>query len=190
MDISRPLRPAAAAVLPAAPARAGPAAAPRPRAAAAAPPPPRARRPRAPPPRAADGDPGPSESTDELPIEAARRRAARAPKPAAAGKQQQPFKVVAPLRDQALGGGPLTEEQVAEGYAVSALALVFALIIGEGVFLAASGFLPEGADAFATDVVYPAFSPTLGVFLAGSSAYGLWKTRSNAAAEEAKNNRL
>jgi hypothetical protein len=189
MDVSRALQPAAAA----APARAGPAARPQPRgAAAAAAPPPRARRPRAPPLCAADGATGPSESAEELPIEAARRRAARAPKPAAAAAagKQQPFKVVAPLRDQALGGGPLTEEQVAEGYAVSALALVFALIIGEGVFLAASGFLPEGADAFATDVVYPAFSPTLGVFLAGSSAYGLWKTRSNAAAEEAKNNRL
>jgi hypothetical protein len=32
-------------------------------------------------------------------------------------------------------------------------------------------------DALAQDVVYPLFTPTLGVFLAGSSAYGLWKTR-------------
>ena len=37
------------------------------------------------------------------------------------------------------------------------------------------GFLPEAADQFAQDVVYPAFSPTLAVFLVCSTAYGLWK---------------
>lgn len=38
------------------------------------------------------------------------------------------------------------------------------------------GFMSEGVDRFATDVVYPAFGPTIGVFLLMSSAYGLWKT--------------
>ena len=37
------------------------------------------------------------------------------------------------------------------------------------------GFLPEAADSFAQQTVYPAFSPTVGVFLAGSVIYGLWK---------------
>ena len=46
--------------------------------------------------------------------------------------------VIAPLRDQVYGGGPLTEEQKAEGAVVSLLALVFAAILVEGVFLAAS----------------------------------------------------
>ncbi len=41
--------------------------------------------------------------------------------------------------------------------------------------LAMQGFLPESADQFAQDVVYPAFSPTVGVFLALSTAYGIWK---------------
>ncbi|KAK9909318.1 hypothetical protein WJX75_000435 [Coccomyxa subellipsoidea] len=39
------------------------------------------------------------------------------------------------------------------------------------------GFLPESADQFAQDVIYPAFSPTVGVFLALSSLYGIWKSR-------------
>ena len=37
------------------------------------------------------------------------------------------------------------------------------------------GFLPEAADNFAINYVYPAFSPTLGVFLAISVVYGLLK---------------
>ena len=37
------------------------------------------------------------------------------------------------------------------------------------------GFLPESADQFAQDVVYPAFSPCVGIFLAFSAAYGVWK---------------
>ncbi len=37
------------------------------------------------------------------------------------------------------------------------------------------GFLPEAADNFAVNYVYPAFSPTLGVFLAISVVYGLLK---------------
>jgi hypothetical protein len=37
------------------------------------------------------------------------------------------------------------------------------------------GFLPEAADNFATTYVYPAFSPTLGLFLLISVIYGLVK---------------
>jgi hypothetical protein len=37
------------------------------------------------------------------------------------------------------------------------------------------GFLPESLDQFAQDYVLPAFTPTLGVFLAISTLYGLWK---------------
>lgn len=88
------------------------------------------------------------------------------------------FKVVSAARDSVYGGGPLNEVQKFENTVVSILALLFLLILSEGIFLGASGFLSESADQFATDVVYPLFSPTLGVFLAGSTFYGLWKTRS------------
>ena len=37
------------------------------------------------------------------------------------------------------------------------------------------GFLPEAADQFAQDVVYPSFSPSVGFFLLLSTAYGIWK---------------
>lgn len=40
---------------------------------------------------------------------------------------------------------------------------------------AVQGFLPEAADQFAQDVVYPSFSPTVGIFLLLSTAYGIWK---------------
>jgi len=88
------------------------------------------------------------------------------------------FKVVSAARDSVYGGGPLNEVQKFENTVVSILALLFLLILVEGIFLGASGFLSESADQFATDVMYPLFSPTLGVFLAGSTFYGLWKTRS------------
>jgi len=41
------------------------------------------------------------------------------------------------------------------------------------------GFLPEAADQFAQDVVYPSFSPTVGFFLLLSSLYGIWKVCSS-----------
>ncbi|KAL3684826.1 hypothetical protein R1sor_002848 [Riccia sorocarpa] len=58
---------------------------------------------------------------------------------------------------------------------VLALAFIFSLIILEGVALAASGFLPEEWDEFLLKVIYPIFTPTVGVFLAGAAGYGVWK---------------
>lgn len=46
--------------------------------------------------------------------------------------------------------------------------------------------MPEALDQFAQDVVLPAFTPTLGVFLAISTGYGLWKTRSAPGGEQPK----
>ena len=46
--------------------------------------------------------------------------------------------VIAPLRDQALGGGPLTAEQKAEGGVVTVMAVLFLVSLLEGLFLAAS----------------------------------------------------
>jgi threonine/homoserine/homoserine lactone efflux protein len=74
---------------------------------------------------------------------------------------------------------PKPVESQYETAAVQFLGLLFLLILIEGVFLAGSGFLPDALDEFARTTVYSAFSPTLGVFLAGSTAYGLWKTREN-----------
>ncbi|PSC75913.1 5 -nucleotidase isoform B [Micractinium conductrix] len=97
---------------------------------------------------------------------------------ASGGKaQQQGPTVVSPVRDQVYGGGPLTFEQKAENTVVSVLAILFFVILGEGIFLGASGFLSAEMDQFAQDVVFPAFTPTLGLFLAISTGYGVLKTR-------------
>ena len=89
-----------------------------------------------------------------------------------------------------------------ESSAVLVLISLFVAIIGQGLFLAVSvsalncsfwdvfslglrempdllhclqGFLPESWDLFAQNVVYKTFSPTVGIFLASSAGYGVWK---------------
>lgn len=89
----------------------------------------------------------------------------------------KPYTVVSATRDSVYGDGPQSALQQFETNVIGVLGLLFGVILLEGIFLGASGFLSEEADQFAQDVVYPLFSPTLGLFLAGSTAYGLWKTR-------------
>jgi hypothetical protein len=86
------------------------------------------------------------------------------------------YKVISAARDQVYGDKPATMAQQFENAVISFLSFLFLVILGEGVFLAASGFLNEGADQFARNVVYPAFSPTIVFFLGCSTLYGLWKT--------------
>lgn len=93
------------------------------------------------------------------------------------GSGKQGPTVISPVRDQVYGGGPLTPEQKAENTVVATLAVLFFVILAEGIFVAGSGFMSESLDQFATDIVLPAFTPTLGLFLAISTLYGLWKTR-------------
>jgi hypothetical protein len=128
--------------------------------------------------RAADGDappPQPPPDDDELWIErelrsrkkkrdaAARAAAAAGAKPAAGG---------------AASGGPLSGAAALEQGYVRFLAAFFGLILLDGIVLATSGFLPEAVDVFAENVLYPTFSPLIGVFLLFSSLYGLWKAGS------------
>ncbi|EFN57741.1 hypothetical protein CHLNCDRAFT_143005 [Chlorella variabilis] len=121
-------------------------------------------------------------AADEEPIAAEqllRRKKGKAGagfKPSPASAKEGPT-VISPVRDQVYGGGPLTAEQQAENSVVGLLAALFFVILAEGIYVAASGFMPQALDQFAQDVVLPAFTPTLGLFLAISTAYGLWKTR-------------
>ncbi|XP_074565338.1 protein LPA2 [Curcuma longa] len=50
-----------------------------------------------------------------------------------------------------------------------------ALILVEGIALAASGFLPEEWDGFFVKFLYPSFTPTVLLFLSGTVAYGVFK---------------
>ncbi|KAK9844225.1 hypothetical protein WJX84_000053 [Apatococcus fuscideae] len=93
--------------------------------------------------------------------------------------QPQRPRVNAPQVDALKGGGgsELDKMGQTEGRFVGGLALLFCIILLEGLFLAGSGFLPEEYDLFAQNYVFKAFTPSIGLLLAGSSAYGLWKSR-------------
>ncbi|CAA3024298.1 protein LOW PSII ACCUMULATION 2, chloroplastic-like [Olea europaea var. sylvestris] len=54
-----------------------------------------------------------------------------------------------------------------------------AIILVEGIVLAASGFLPEEWDKFFVKYLYPSFTPTVFLFVAGTVAYGVLKYLQN-----------
>ncbi|XP_027103927.1 protein LPA2 [Coffea arabica] len=54
-----------------------------------------------------------------------------------------------------------------------------AIILVEGIILAASGFLPEEWDNFFVKYLYPSFTPTVFLFVAGTVAYGVLKYLQN-----------
>eukprot|EP01024_Parvocaulis_polyphysoides_P023074 TRINITY_DN2133_c0_g5_i1.p2 TRINITY_DN2133_c0_g5~~TRINITY_DN2133_c0_g5_i1.p2 ORF type:complete len:176 (+),score=19.53 TRINITY_DN2133_c0_g5_i1:37-528(+) len=112
-----------------------------------------------------------SEDNEELPMEALLRES-RGKK----SKAQGP-KVVSPVVEQVYGSSEPTQAQSNETLAVNVLFAIGAVILVEGIFLAASGFLPQELDEFAQNIIYPIFSPTVVLLLAGSTAYGLWKSR-------------
>ncbi|CAI7776233.1 unnamed protein product [Closterium sp. NIES-53] len=128
----------------------------------------------------ASAEPEPSQTSDST--SAVKEPAAGK---AAAGKgfgkaPQQPAVVRRPAPSQPLlSTQPMGEEEKKaaeiETAVVASLGFVFVLIILEGLFLAAAGFLSEELDQMAMDVVYPAFSPTVAVFLLGATAYGAFK---------------
>jgi len=92
-------------------------------------------------------------------------------------RRRAKVKVQAPVVEEVYGGKPKSRESQAEQAVVSGLALLGIVILLMGIFLAGSGFLPEDVDRFAQERVYPAFSPTVVVFLAGSTLYGLFKSK-------------
>ncbi|XP_006281124.2 protein LOW PSII ACCUMULATION 2, chloroplastic [Capsella rubella] len=49
------------------------------------------------------------------------------------------------------------------------------VILIEGIALAASGFLPEELDKLFVKYVYPVFTPSVVLFVAGTTAYGVLK---------------
>ncbi|KAI3731258.1 hypothetical protein L1987_62446 [Smallanthus sonchifolius] len=53
------------------------------------------------------------------------------------------------------------------------------IIIIEGIALAASGFLPEEWDALFVKYLYPSFTPTVFLFVAGTVVYGVTKYLEN-----------
>ncbi|KAH6804126.1 hypothetical protein C2S51_032373 [Perilla frutescens var. frutescens] len=58
-----------------------------------------------------------------------------------------------------------------------------AIILLEGIALAASGFLPETWDKFFVKYLYPSFTPTVFLFIAGTVSYGVLKYFQNEKSE-------
>ena len=117
-------------------------------------------------------DSGASAAEEDVAFERLRNSRSRVgARAAGAGRPQAKVKVVTPLVDAALDEAPTAAGQ-AETSALALLTLVFVLILAEGLLVASSGFMSEAQDAWVTSTVLPAFAPTLGVFLLGSSAYG------------------
>jgi hypothetical protein len=103
------------------------------------------------------------------------RKRARSPK----NKNGAGPNVIAPAVSRAKGEAAARPADGAEAAALQFLGVFFAVLLLEGLALAASGFFPESVDAFITERVYPSYSPQLGAFLLCSSVYGLWKSKQN-----------
>eukprot|EP00250_Pteridium_aquilinum_P021351 c25097_g14_i2 orf=124-711(+) len=99
----------------------------------------------------------------------------KAPKPTPSSKDKQPLtRRPAPARPILLPDvDPAARDR--ENAFVLSLTAVGILIFIEGIAVASSGLLPDKWDALVVKYVYPAFTPTVGLFLAGAVLYGVLK---------------
>lgn len=70
------------------------------------------------------------------------------------------------------------ESAVEKGFILAWLGFGSVILV-EGIALAASGFFPEEWDNFLVKYLYPSFTPTVLLFLAGAVAFGVVKYKQN-----------
>ncbi|CAM0947390.1 unnamed protein product [Alopecurus aequalis] len=101
----------------------------------------------------------------------------RAPAGSASVFEQQ--KTEAGFNPAGRGKGPSDEEvrqrQATESAFLFAWLGLGAIILFQGLALAASGFLPTEWDSFLVKYLYPSFTPTVLLFLGGTTGYGVFK---------------
>lgn len=83
-------------------------------------------------------------------------------------------------------GGKAKEEGKNESAFLLAMLGFGIVIFIEGIGLAASGFLPQEWDQFLVKYLYPSFTPTVFLFVAGTVAYGVFKYLQNEKITEQK----
>lgn len=71
------------------------------------------------------------------------------------------------------------EQSLSESAFLLTWAVLGGVILVEGLALSASGFLPEKWDKFFVKFLYPSFTPTVGLFVAGTVVYGVLKYLQN-----------
>ena len=97
----------------------------------------------------------------------------------AAIRRRTPVETPGFVSEQRVGNQPTEQQSTAESAFVFTWLGLGAVILVEGIALAASGFLPEEWDKLFVKYLYPSFTPTVGLFVAGSVAYGVLKYLQN-----------
>ncbi|KAL2606539.1 hypothetical protein GLYMA_09G232600v4 [Glycine max] len=140
--------------------------------------------------KASSDDSGPSKtgvgfgSSDTAAVPVSSKKKKKAQRERASIIRRSPLEKPAFVSEQQVGKAK--EENKNESAFLLAWLGFGVVILVEGIALAASGFLPEQWDQFFVKFLYPSFTPTVFLFVAGAVAYGVFKYLQNEKITEQK----